>query len=372
MLDVDIKFSQGRLPIGLKFKLNPINAGIFGLSGCGKSCLMLMLAGRLKPDEGRISLDKEILFDSRNNINRLLNHPGIALVSQDIQLDANKTVRENLLTAYSKPATRPQRFDFATIVDLLKLEHLLDFRAQHLSGSEKLRILLGRALLAVPRLLLLDDALSSLDDNLKMQINCFLRYAHEKHHIGILHSSAILDEALRLSDFLILMADGKVLAADFLQQIVPNQHLLEFAGGPPIDNILPINVLEHAPAYGCTIAMFFGIRLVLPYTPRAVRGKTYYVGLRSQDIALSTHLLQGISIQNQIKGRVCAIIPRLDRVLVQVDTGATLTVEITLRAFASLDIHENDAIYCLIKTHSMHFLMVDSDVASHRHIPNYA
>ncbi len=372
MLDVNIKFSQGRLPIGLKFKLNPINAGIFGLSGCGKSCLMLMLAGRLKPDEGRISLDKEILFDSRNNINRLLNHPGIALVSQDIQLDANKTVRENLLTAYSKPATRPQRFDFATIIDLLKLEHLLDFRAQHLSGSEKLRILLGRALLAAPRLLLLDDALSSLDDNLKMQINCFLRYAHEKHHIGILHSSAILDEALRLSDFLILMADGKVLAADFLQQIVPNQHLLEFAGGPPIDNILPINVLEHAPAYGCTIAMFFGIRLVLPYTPRAVRGKTYYVGLRSQDIALSTHLLQGISIQNQIKGRVCAIIPRLDRVLVQVDAGATLTVEITLRAFASLDIHENDAIYCLIKTHSMHFLMVDSDVASHRHIPNYA
>ena len=372
MLDVDVKFSQNRFPLKFKFKLNHINAGIFGLSGCGKSCLMLMLAGRLKPDEGRIFLDKEILFDSRNNINHLVNHPAIALVSQDIQLDTNKTVRENLLTGYRRLAKTPQRFDFSTIVDLLKLEHLLDFRAQHLSASEKQRILLGRALLSAPRLLLLDDALSSLDDNLKLQIYCFLRYAHEKHHIGILHSSSMLSEALLLTDFLILMANGEVLAADFLQQIVPNQHLLESAGGPSINNILPIIVLEHDPAYGCTIAMFFGIRLALPYTPRAIRGKTYYVGLRSQDIALSTHLVQGISIQNQIQGRVCAIIPHLDRVLVQVDAGTTLTVEITLRAFTSLDIHENDTIYCLIKTHSMQFLVVDADVAGHRHIPNYA
>ena len=372
MLDVDVRFSQNRFPLKFKFKLNRINAGVFGLSGCGKSCLMLMLAGLLKPDEGRIFLDKQVMFDSRNQINRLLNHPDIALVSQDIQPDANKTVRENLLSGYRKQAKTQRRFDFSTIVDLLKLDHLLDFRAQHLSASEKQRILLGRSLLAAPRLLLLDDPLSSLDDTLKMQIYCFLRYVHEKHHIGILHSSSTLSEALRLSDFLILMANGEVVAADFLQQIIPNQHLLESAGGPSIDNILPISVLEHDPAYGCTTAMFFGIRLTLPYTPRAIRGRTYYIGLRSQDIALSTHPVQGISIQNQIKGRVCAIIPHLDRVLVQVDTGTTLTVEITLRAFAGLDLHENDSIYCLIKTHSMQFLGVDADVVGHRQIPHYA
>ena len=136
MLDVDVKFSQNRFPLKFKFKLNHINAGIFGLSGCGKSCLMLMLAGLLKPDEGRIFLDKEVLFDSRNQINRLLNHPDVALVSQDIQPDANKTVRENLLSGYRKQAKTQRRFDFSTIVDLLKLDHLLDFRAQHLSASE--------------------------------------------------------------------------------------------------------------------------------------------------------------------------------------------------------------------------------------------
>jgi len=372
MLDVDIKFSKGRLPIQVKFKLNHINAGIFGLSGCGKSCLMSMLAGLLKPDEGRIALDKETLFDSRNHINRLVNHPAIALVSDDVPLNTGKTIRENLLACYDKQPVTQQRFDFSTIVDLLKLEHLLDFRAQHLSRSEKLRILLGRSLLAAPRLLLLDDALSSLDDNLKLQIYRFLHYAHEKHRIGILHSSSTLNEVLRLTDFLILMADGEVLAADFLQQIVANQHLLESAAGPAIDNILPITVVEHDPAYGCTLAMFFGIRLVLPYTPRAIRGNSYHIGLRSQDIALSTRLLQGISIQNQLKGRVCAIIPRLDRVLVQVDAGTTLTAEITLKAFASLDIHENDTVYCLVKTHSIHFLAVDAHSARYRQIPNYA
>lgn len=360
MLDVDVKFSQGRLPIKLKFKLNRINAGIFGLSGCGKSCLMQILAGLLKPDEGRISLGKETLFDSRDNINRLVHHPAIALVSEDVQLNSDKTVREILTATYELSTLAQQRFDFSTIVDLLELEHLLDFRAQHLSRSEKQRILLGRALLAAPRLLLLDDALSCLDDNLKLQIYCFLHYAHEKHHIGILHCSSQLNEVLRLTDFLILMADGEVLAADFLQQLVGRQHLLESAGGPAIDNILPITVLQHDPAYGCTLAMFFGIRLVLPYTPRAIRGNTYYVGLRSQDIALSTHLLEGISIQNQVKGRVCAIIPYLDRILVQVDTGTTLTAEITLRAFAALVLHENDTVYCLIKTHSIHFLALET------------
>ncbi|MDD5277025.1 MAG: ATP-binding cassette domain-containing protein [Methylovulum sp.] len=360
MLDVDIKFTQGRLPIKVKFKLNTINAGLFGLSGCGKSCLLSMLAGLLKPDEGRISLDREILFDSRNNINQLANHPAIAFVSQDIQPDTDKTIRENLLAAYNQRGLAQRRFDFSTIVDLLKLEHLLDFRAQHLSSSEKQRILLGQALLAAPRLLLLDDALSSLDDTLKLQIYRFLHYAHDKHHIGILHGSSMLSEALRLTDFLVLMADGEVLAADSLQHIVSNQHLLGAAGGPAIDNILSVTVLEHDPAHGCTLAMFFGIRLVLPYTPRAIRGNSYFVGFRSQDIALSTHLLKGISIQNQVKGRVCAIIPSFDRVLVQVDAGTTFTVEITLRAFASLEMHENDTIYCLIKTHSIHFLAVDS------------
>jgi molybdate transport system ATP-binding protein len=118
--------------------------------------------------------------------------------------------------------------------------------------------------------------------------------------------------------------------------------------------------------------MFFGIRLVLPYTPRAVQGNTFYVGFRSQDIALSTRLLDGISIQNQVKGRVCAIIPRLDRVLVQVDAGTTLTVEITLRAFANLGIREDDTIYCLIKTHSIHFLGGGVHVASDRPILHYA
>jgi len=372
MLDVDIKFSRGRLPITVKFKLNDINAGIFGLSGCGKSCLLLMLAGLLKPDEGYIHLDREILFDSRNNINQLANHPAVALVSHDTQVDAGKTTRENLLARYNKQTKIRQRFDLSTIVDLLKLEHLVDVRAQHLSSSEKQRILLGQSLLAAPRLLLLDDALLSIDDNLKLQIYSFLHYAHEKHHIGILHSSSILSEALRLTDFLILMADGEVLVADFVQQIVSNRHLLESAAGPVIDNILSATVLQHDPAYGCTLATFFGTPLVLPYTPRAMRGSRYYVGFRSQDIALSTRLLEGISIQNQVKGRVCAIIPRLDRVIVQVDAGATLTAEITLRAFASLDVRENDTIYCLIKTHSIHFLGVDAPAASHRHIPYYA
>lgn len=369
MLEVDVKFLRGRLPIKAQFTLNTMNAGIFGVSGCGKSCLLSLLSGRLQPDEGRIVLDGQVLFDSRSSVNYLAGHPGIALVAQDCSLEAGKTVRENLSSAYDKQETRQQRFDFSTIVDLLKLDTLLDVRAQNLSQSEKLRILLGRALLAGPRLLLLDDACQLFDEQLKLQVYSFLHYAHEKHRIGVLHSTSLLSEALRLSDFLILMENGEVLSADYLNQIVANQHLLESAGGPSIDNILPVTIINHDPAYGCTLGNFFGLPLVLPYTPRARRGQTYHVGLRSQDIALSTQLLKGVSIQNQLKGRVCAVIPRLDKVLIQVDAGTTLTGEITLRAFANLNIHENDTIYCLIKTHSFQFLSVDSHVVNQKRVP---
>ena len=359
MLEVDIKFSQGRMPIQVKFKLNNTNAGIFGPSSCGKSCLLKMLAGTLRPDAGRIILDKKIVFDSQNNINLLAKHPAITLISAETQINEEITIRENLL-ALNKPKSKNNHgMDFSTIVDLLQLENLLDFRAKHLSSSERQRILLGRGLLSGARLLLLDDALSFLDERIKLQIYCFLRYAHEKHRIKTIYSASRLSDALKLTDFLILMAKGDVLVADFLQQIVTNQHLLKLESGLAIDNILSVIILDHDPDYGCTLAMFFGIHLVLPYTPRTLRGGAYYVGLRSQDIALSTHLIEGISIQNQIKGRVCAIISRLDRVLIQVDAGSTLTVDITLKAFASLNIQENDMIYCLIKTHSFRFLVTD-------------
>lgn len=359
MLDADLKFTRGRMPVKIRLKLPHLNAGILGPSGSGKSCLLRMLAGELDPDDGYIALNGEVLFDSRRHINRLRETGGIALVSEEQTLDADKTVRENLLASAKRLASGRSIVEFSAVVEWLQLENLLDFRAAYVSRGEKQRILLGRALLAAPRLLLLDDALASLDSQPQAKIFSFLRYAQEKLDLGIIQVNPSLGELLRLTDYLILMAQGEILGADFLPQIVPNRHLLESAGGPSIDNILPVTIIGHDAMHGCTIGIFFGLQLILPYTPRAIVAELHYVGLRSRDIALALQPVQGISIQNQLKGRVCAIIPQSDRVLIQVDTGSTLTVEITLRAFAALNIREHQSVYCLIKTHSFTFLAHD-------------
>lgn len=363
MLEADLKFTRGRLPIDVRLRLPHLSAGILGPSGSGKSCLLSMLAGDLDPDTGYIALDSIVLFDSRRHINRLREHSGIVLVSEEQTLDADKTVRENLLSLAREASAGRNSLDFAAVAACLELEDLLDFRASHLSKGEKQRILLGRALLASPRLLLLDDALSPFDSHTKTKIFALLRYAQQKLGLGIVQINPALTELLRLTDFLVLMAQGRVLDADYLPKIVPSRHLLESAGGPSIDNILPVSILGHDAIHGCTIGLFFGLQLVLPYTPRAAAGDLYYVGLRSQDIALSLQPITDISIQNQLKGRVCAVIPQSDRVLIQVDAGATLTVEITLRAFAALQIREQQSVYCLVKTHSFSIL---TDGSSHR------
>jgi molybdate transport system ATP-binding protein len=357
MLDIDIRLEQGRVPMRARFRLERDVAGLFGESGSGKSRLLRVLAGLEQPDGGHVRLDGELLFDSRRGINRLAQSRSIALVSRDLAVDGDRTVRENLLAACA--AADEACCGMAEIVELLELESLLDFRARNLSAGEAQRALLGRALLSTPSLLLLDDPLSALEVRLRTRILGFLRAIRERHRLGILYVSHALGEILQLTDFLILMAGGSIAGTGPLPLLMRDPALLEAVGLSPIDNILPVTILAHDVDHRCTLAKFFGVRLVLPYMPLAGSGNTYHLSLRSSEIALATRPIQQISIQNQIKGRVCAIVPRPDRMLVQVDVGTTLVVEVTRRALAALGIREGDTVYCLVKTHSFNFLATD-------------
>lgn len=359
MLDVDITLSQDRFPIRAQFRLNQKAAGLFGPSGAGKSRLLKCLAGHCSPDWGYISLDGEVLFDSRKRVNRLSEDGWIALCSQDSPLDATRTVRENLLGGDARSKARRPYFALPDIVQLLGLAELLGFRARNLSAGERQRVLLGQALLSSPRVLLLDDMLSAIEHPLRVKILDLLRFAVEKHGMRVIQSSHALGELLYLSDVLILMGRGKVLGSGFLSQLAREQSPLQTAGLSNIGNILPVTILAHDLVHGCTMGRFFGLPLILPYTPLAGCGNTYYVSLRSNDIALSTHPVKGISIQNQIKGKVCAVIPREDRAVIQIDVGTTLVAEITRRALTAMSISEGDSVYCLVKTQAFSFLAAD-------------
>jgi molybdate transport system ATP-binding protein len=170
MLDVTLRFARTRCPIEARFSLERLNAGLFGPSGCGKTSLLRLLSGHWTPESGRVMLGGDLLFDSRRVINRLPGPPLIALVDREERLDPRVTVHDHLLSLRKGRSGPENGLDPDEVIELLDLEALLPFRSGFLSTGESIRLRLGRALLAAPRLLLLDESLSSVDQQLRTRI----------------------------------------------------------------------------------------------------------------------------------------------------------------------------------------------------------
>jgi molybdate transport system ATP-binding protein len=158
------------------------------------------------------------------------------------------------------------------------------------------------------------------------------------------------------TDRLVVLAGGRVLSDGTLAQLARDGQAMQVLGLQPVSNVLPATVLGHDPDDGCTLARTFGIELALPLRRDLSPGAEVPVAVRSSDIALSRQYLTGTSIQNQIKGRVCALVRNGDSVLVQVDCGTTLLAGVTPRAARDLDLAEGDEVYCLAKTQSFVYL----------------
>ena len=174
--------------------------GLFGNSGSGKSSILHALAGIHTPKSGYIRIAGQTWFDSQNQINIPMQNRRTGLVFQDAQLFPHKTVLENLLYGYHNIAAFERQFTPNEIITLLKLEHLIKRMPSKLSGGEKQRVALGRALLYSPRLLLLDEPLSALDSTHKAEILPFFQAVIRNTNIPILYVSHDKAEIEQLTD----------------------------------------------------------------------------------------------------------------------------------------------------------------------------
>jgi molybdate transport system ATP-binding protein len=184
--------------------------GIFGESGSGKSTLVGLLAGIHHPDRGEIFLDGECLFSSTRRINVPVEQRRIAMVFQHPNLFPHLSVRSNLLYGFKRCAEKNRSIDMESLVGVLRLENLLHRGVNNLSGGEKQRISLGRAVLANPRLLLMDEPLSALDDKLKFQIIPYLKTVSEQFRIPYLFISHSLVEMRLMTDQVLVVANGSI------------------------------------------------------------------------------------------------------------------------------------------------------------------
>ena len=212
MLQVDLSFRRGSFELHAHATLGAAVTGICGPSGAGKSTLLALLAGLLRPLDGTVRFDTELLDDAAHGIQVPPWRRHFGVVFQDDRLFPHLSVRSNLLYGSRRLPSASRHLELDTVTALLELGPLLDRRPAQLSGGERQRVALGRALLYSPRLLLLDEPLSSLDERLKQQILPFLRRIKQEIRIPMIYVSHDRREVDFLADQLLAMQDGTLAA----------------------------------------------------------------------------------------------------------------------------------------------------------------
>ena len=189
MIDCHIQLKQGQFNLDQRFQSDQSVIGLFGASGSGKTTILHSIAGLVTPQAGWIKIKNQTWFDQAQKINLSTQQRRIGLVFQDAQLFPHKNVKQNLLFGFKHIQPQQRQFEMDYIIELLKLEHLIERMPIKLSGGEKQRVALGRALLYSPQLLLLDEPLSALDAAHKAEIIPFFQRVKQELGIPILYVS---------------------------------------------------------------------------------------------------------------------------------------------------------------------------------------
>ncbi|MFQ5775971.1 MAG: molybdenum ABC transporter ATP-binding protein [Kiloniellaceae bacterium] len=351
MLEVSVEKDLGGFRIESDFSCASSGiVALFGRSGAGKTSLVNMLAGLLRPDRGRIAVNGAVLFDSARGVDVPPERRRLGYVFQEGRLFPHLSVRGNLTYGLARAPRAARRIGLDHIVGLLGLEGLLARRPRQLSGGEKQRVALGRALLANPRLLLMDEPLASLDQPRKEEILPFIERLRDEFAVPIVYVSHAMPEIVRLADTLVLISDGRVEAVGALDDLTSRLDLRPLTGRYEAGAVLQARVEAHDEAFGLSELAFAGGRLRVPRIDLPV-GSTLRLRIRARDVALARERPEGLSILNvlpcvvrDIGGEEGALVDlRLDA------GGAALWARITRRSLHDLALAPGAAVYALVK-----------------------
>jgi molybdate transport system ATP-binding protein len=225
MLRVDVSKQLGEFSLQATFASEGRVTGLFGASGAGKTSLINMIAGLLRPDRGTIAIDTETLDDTADRVHVPAHSRRIGYVFQDARLFPHLDVRENLDYGRRMNHLADDAAQRARVTDLLDIGSLLDRRPGQLSGGERQRVALGRALLAQPRLLLLDEPLGSLDEERKVEILPYLVRLRDEAGVPMVYVSHDAGEMRQLATRIVMLKRGRVIAfggTEVLPAVVSN------------------------------------------------------------------------------------------------------------------------------------------------------
>ena len=350
-LEVDVALSRPSFELAASFRTGPGVTALFGRSGSGKTTLVNMVAGLIRPDRGRILVDGRALFDSAARIDLPSHRRRVGYVFQESRLFPHLTVRQNLLYG---SWFRGQSFRLGSIdqiVELLGIGDLLMRRPASLSGGEKQRVSIGRAVLSDPAMLLMDEPLASLDEARKGEILPYLERLRDELDLPILYVSHSVPEVVRLATTMIVLSAGKVLANGPVEEVMGRPELFPAAGRYEAGSVLDARVVAHDAEFGLTELETAGGVLRVPRLDNAV-GSRLRVLIRARDVMIATERPHQISALNILAGRIVALQDDgrpIGEATIAVGEGA-IRARITRRSMSQLGLAPGREVFAVVKT----------------------
>ncbi len=324
---------------------------LFGQSGSGKTSVIRGVAGLLIPNKGRVSLDGEVLFDTNTGQAVPTHQRRLGYIFQDARLFPHLSVSQNLEYGAKLAGDRQEVITFERVVDMLGIGHLLARRPTGLSGGEKQRVAIGRALLARPRLILADEPLAALDEPRKADILPYFERLRDEVDIPVLYVTHSVAELARLATTVVILQEGRVV------QQGPVDHVMSepVGGGMGVGiraagSLLQAHVVRQHED-GLTELAAGDTPLFLPRVDRAP-GSIVRLRVAAHDVILALEKPKGLSALNILAGRIKTIRQGDGPgALVSLETAAGMVLaRITARSAITLGLAQGQSCYAVIKS----------------------
>ena len=351
-LNVNLKKKSGSFNLNAALCFPKGISSIFGPSGSGKTTLLNCISGLTRPDSGEIVLDGETLFSSTRGIDLTPEKRALGYMFQDSLLFPHLNVLENIQYGYKAIAPRNRKIEITDVIDLLKLDALLDRNPASLSGGEQRRVALARALSTSPSMLLLDEPLSSLHSSLRGQIMRYLKTISTDLSIPMIYVSHSISEIIAIADHVLVLNNGETVTFDEPYRILSTKTFESLQYDESLENLFDVTIIERRGENRAVMGQIGEVLLVLPDFPAEI-GETVSISLKASDIILASEKPRGISARNVFRAQIESIQRFGNRVLVHTCNSNRWLSEVTLDAVNDLRLKEGSYVYMVVKTNSL-------------------
>lgn len=345
-LDIKLAVEGFALDVAHEFEMGGITA-LFGASGAGKSMLLRVISGLENGATGRVAFSGEAWQGQGRFVPPAKR--GVGYVFQDARLFAHLDVAGNLRFA----AKRSGSSELDAVVKTLDLQPLMARRVTALSGGERQRVAIGRTLLSAPRLLLMDEPMAALDHNRKTRLLPYIARLPEAFDLPIIYVTHSVEEVTRLADRMVVLADGKLLAAGGVAATLARLDISEASGKFEAGSVVRAVVSGQDENFKLTEMSVAGQCMSMP-SSAVDTGEILRLRIRARDVAIALARPDGVSIRNVLSGTIVEIIEEPEtafaEILLDIGEAQRLRARITRASVHELDLTVRKNVFALVKS----------------------